>query len=135
MNANRRSTAVVLLEVLLALTLFIIAAAVVGSAQRSAIRAAEDMRLQTQAMNLAQSVLADLATGRIELADTPPTPYEEEDETWTYEIVTGAITDADNLKRVTVIVKSSDPARPGACRLTQWMLDPGAQAEQGEFAP
>lgn len=118
----------VLLEVLLALTLFAIAAAVVGSAQRRALRAVEDMHVESQAANLAQTVLADLATGQIELDDTLPTPYDEEDETWTYEIATEDLTDAEDLKRVTVIVRHTDPAHPVTCRLTQWMLYAGAEA-------
>ena len=123
----------VLLEVLLSLTLFVIAAAVVGSVQYSALRAVDNMRVEMRAANLAQTVLADLVAGRIELADTPATPYEAEDETLTYEIVTQALDDAENLKRVTVIARNEDPSRACICRLTQWMLDPGAEA--GESAP
>ena len=125
--------AVVLLEVLLALTLFVVAAVVVGSVQHGALRAVDNMRLEMQAANLAQTVLADLAAGRIELADTPPTPYEEGDETWTYEIITQALDDAENLKRVTVVARNEDPSSACACRLTQWMLAPDDEA--GEYAP
>jgi type II secretory pathway pseudopilin PulG len=135
MKANQQPTAAVLLEVLLALTLFVMAAAVVGSAQHRALRAAHDMRVETQAANLVQTVLADLATGGIELANTPATAYDEEDETWTYEILVEPVSDAENLKRVTVIVKSSHPFRPAVCQLTQWMFDPGPEAEQGGLAP
>ena len=125
----------VLLEVLLALTLFAIAAAVVGSALRGAMRAAADMYVETQAANLAQTVLADLATGRIELTDTPATAYDAEDETWTYEIATEALDETETLQRVIVTVRHNDPAHAVTCRLTQWMLDLRAEAEQGETGP
>ena len=125
MRARATSRGVMLLEVLLALTLFVISAAVVGSALRTAMGAIGDMHRQTQAANLAQSVLADLATGRIEVAQTPPTPYGEEDEDpdelWTYEILTEDLTDAEDLVRVTVIVQYADPVYPCSCRLTQWL--------------
>jgi len=122
-----------LLEIVLSVALFVFAAAVVGSAMHSAQTATRRMRLEAQAANVAQTVLADLASGRMELAETPETVYgeNEEDEPvdpaelgWTYQIVPEALPDAANLLRVTVIVRSSDPGVEATCRLTQWMPAP-----------
>jgi type II secretory pathway pseudopilin PulG len=126
-----------LLEVLVAMALFVSAAAVVGSAMLNAAHAVEDLRLETEATNLAQSVLTDLAAGRLELADTEPTTYDldtttaeddsDKDFPWTYQIVTEDLPDATNLLRVTVIVRSADPSVRQSCTLTQWMAPPAPQ--------
>ncbi|MHC4716472.1 MAG: competence system putative prepilin ComGE [Planctomycetota bacterium] len=132
-----------LLEILLALALFVFAAAVVGSAMHTAQTATREMRRQAEAANLAQTVLADLASGRMELADATETVYgldeaggevDPDDARWTYEIVTEDLTDASNLLRVTVIVRSADSTVGTTCRLTQWMLvPPGAEPADGEL--
>ena len=121
-SPGRQSTGVVLLEVILAVALFASAAAVVGMALKSALDAANRMRLETQALNLAQSVLGDIAVGRIEMVDTPETPYDEDDPRWTYEIITESLTDASNLKRVTVVVRCTDRPWLKPAELTQLML-------------
>ena len=122
-----------LLEILLAMSLFVFSAAVVGSAMHTAQKSARDMRIAAEAANLAETVLADLASGRMDLADTPETVYganEEDDRAgpgearWTYEIVTEELLDASNLLRVTVTVRPVDPSIRTTCRLTQWMLVP-----------
>ena len=126
----------VLLEVIFAVALFASASAVVGMALKSALETARRMRLQTQALNLAQSVLSDLAVGRIEMVDTPETAYDEDDPRWTYEILTEPLTDASNLKRVTVIVRCADAPELRPAELTQLMLSAdqvGLPTE--EFAP
>lgn len=132
----------VLLEVVIALTIFVIAAAVLGSAMRGAIDAVTDIRLSGKAADLAQSVMAELSVGALELVETPPTAFGDADqdepveEGWTYEIFAGDIPDMPGLKQVTVTVRYDDPRRPQACRLTQWMLDPAfdvAAFEPGEL--
>ena len=130
-----------LLEIVLSVALFVFAAAVVGSAMHSAQTATRRMRLAAQAANLAQTVLADLASGRMELAETPETLYgaHEEDEQvdpdelgWTYEIDTEELSDATNLLKVTVIVRSTDPGVETSSRLTQWMPAPAEEAPADE---
>ena len=131
-----------LLEVLIALTLFVIAAAVVGAALRSTMNATADIGRAAKAANLARSVLAELSAGGLELVDTAPTPFAEDaedepiEEGWTYEIATEDITGTPGLKQVTIIVRHDDPVRPQACRLTQWMVDPNVDLAQfGEVLP
>jgi len=130
----RRGAGVILLEVLISLTLFVIAAAVVGSAMWSALHATTEMRTESRAVNLAQWILAELEMGTLPMADTPPTEFTPGDEdepaepaegadAWTYEIVTADLTDTPALKQVTVIVRNADPFAPYEFRLTQWMMD------------
>ena len=135
---GRTAQGAILLEVLIALTIFVIAAAVVGSAMRSSMDTVMDIRLAGKATDLAQSVLAELSIGALELVETSPRPFAEDEESepvepgWTYEIAAEDIPDAPGLKRVTVTVAYDDPRRPHVCRLTQWMLDPNFGAEPAE---
>jgi len=122
----------VLLEVLMALTLFVISAAVIGSAMRSSMQATADMRLTARAADIAQSVLAELLAGSAELVDTPPTAFEDAPEGWTYEIVTEEITDTPGLKKVTIIVTEADSPDSHTHRLTQWIFDRAGIAERKE---
>ncbi len=132
-----------LLEVLIALSIFVFAAAVVGTGLRTTLDAAMDIREAGKAANLAQSVLAELSAGGLELTDAEATAFaagEEEDqppqqeEGWTYEIAVEDIPGTPGLKRVTVIVRNDNGPRPRTCRLTQWMLDPNAGTAQAEEA-
>ena len=139
-SRNRQSGGIVLLEVLAALTLFVIAAAVIRSAMQTSIHATVDMKRSGQAANIAQSVMAELEAGSAELVDTPSTAFEEEEEQttegWTYEIATEEITDTPGLKKVTVIVTDADTIHPHTCRLTQWIFDRSCLTGQdGETGP
>jgi len=138
----RRAPGVVLLEVLLAMTLFVLAASVIASALRSTTTAAMRIRSKTQANNLAQTILAELATGQVELADTPPTDFSEETEEgdivnpaegWAYEITTEELIDLPALTRVTIIVRHED-ASQATGRITQWMLTPADEEEMAAGA-
>jgi type II secretion system protein I len=138
---KRRRSGAALLEVLLALTIFAMSAAVVGSAMRSSLRAVTDLRQAAKAADLAESVLAELSIGALELVETPPTAFEQDEqdrpseEGWTYEIAAEDVSDVPGLKKVTVIVTDNAPYRPITRQLTQWMLDPNAAAETGEPQP
>ncbi len=129
---RRGSAGVVLLEVLLAVTIFTIAAAVVGSSLRSALQTATDLRDDVQAVNLAATVLARLNTGELELTAVPATPFDEDDPRWTYEIAVEPITAEEPLQRVTVTVRQQEAPRPQVCQLTQWMLVRGDEQGDGE---
>jgi len=136
-----RSAGLVLLEVLISLSIFVFAAAVVGAGLRSTLDAAMDIREAGKAANLAQSVLAELSAGGLELTNAEPTAFaagEEEADSpekgWTYEIAVEDIPGTPGLKRVTIIVRNDNGLRPRTCRLTQWMLDPNAGVGQAEEA-
>lgn len=134
---------VVLLEILVALTLFVLAAAVIGSALRSCLAATARIRRQGQAMDLAQTVLAELVTGQVEMIGTSPSQFVKETEEgeevvaegWTYEIEIDELTDMPDLKSVTVIVRDDQTHQPTVCRLTQWIYVPPEGEEGEEFAP
>ncbi len=133
-RVGRRRPGVALLEVLIALALFVVAAAVIGSALRSAMAAATDMRRENQAADLAQTVLAELNAGILKLEAVPATAFDEDDPEWTYEVAVEEIEDDPALKRVTVIVRNADALAAGPHRLTQWMLETGERTEE-ELAP
>jgi len=131
---KRKAKGAALLEVVLALTLFVMSAAVVGSCLRGALGTANDLRAQGEALNLAETVLTELNAGVLALDAVPATPFDEDDPSRTYEIAVEPIADDPSLKRVTVTVRLTDALRPTSCRLTQWMLDAGP-ATAGEFVP
>ena len=110
------------------MTLFVVAAAVIGSAAHSSMQETADMQRSARAVNIARSILAEMEIGQVEIVDTSETPCEgDEDEGWTYTITTEDIADdAPGLKKVTVAVTDSDSFRPHTYSLTQWILDPAA---------
>jgi len=137
-RVDPRRKGVILLEVLLSVTLFVLGAAAVGAALHNAHSATMGIRARTRAVNLAQSVLAELASAA-EIVDVVPSEFVEETEDgetvviaegWTYEIQTEELTDLVGLLSVTVIVRNDDAYRPTVYRVTQWMLDPAADAEE-----
>ena len=131
----RSGRGIVLLEVILAVALFVAAAAVVTSSLQGALSAADGLRRQAKAVNLAETVLSRLSTGELKLDAVAATAFDEAEPEWTYEIAVDPIQEDDALKRVTVTVRHADPRRPSACRLTQWMLDlSGTEAEGAEGA-
>ena len=125
----------VLLEVLLSIALFAMGAAVVGTAMRTSLRAAGGLRVRAEAMNLAETVFARLATGEVELAAFDETAFDEEDPTWTYAIALDPVDDENPaLLSVTVTVSNGPAANyPQTFSLTQWIFDPGAGEEETEY--
>lgn len=92
-RAGSRSTArhrgAVLLEVLLAVALFVTAAAIVTVGLNSSLRSLERQRLQTRAVHLAASVLAEIQLGiRSSALGGAPQPLEPPFADWTWEIAT-----------------------------------------------
>lgn len=142
-RSPRSPRGVMLLEIVLALGLFVLAAAVIGSAITSCMAATARIRRQSQAMDLAQTVLAELATGQVEMVNTSPTQFIQETEEgerviaegWTYEIELEELTEMPDLKSVSVIVRDDRTGQPTVCRLTQWMFAPPEELEGQEFAP
>ena len=88
-------------------------------------------------------MLAQVATGAIEAADTPatelglPMGIDEEDEQaveaeagWTYEIVTEEITDTAGLLSVTVTIRHEETGERPLAELTQWLPAPAEESEE-----
>ena len=101
--------AAVLLEVLLALILFVAAAAVVTTAFNSSLASLERQKMGSQALNLAASVLAEVQLGIRPAGSDSPRPLEAPSQEWTYETVlsptetlAGGVT---GLTRIEVVIR------------------------------
>jgi len=77
----------VLLEVVLALLLFVGAAAVITGGMNASLTSVERMRLATHAANLAVSLISELQLGIRGIEMTGPEPFEAPYEDWTWELV------------------------------------------------
>ena len=102
----------VLLEVILALALFVLAATIVTSGMSTSADNLVRQRLNTHAANLAATVLAELQLGLRSTAAAGEQPFDEPFEKWTAELaVTPTETEtgeASGLLRVEVIVRHSE---------------------------
>ena len=96
-----------LLEVVLALVLFVAAAAVVSSALQSTIDSEERLRLGVHADNLAASVVAELESGIRSAAVPGPAPFQAPFTNWTWQIVAPSA-DAQGSPHE-IIVRHADP--------------------------
>lgn len=81
-----RQAGSVLLEVVLALALFIGAATVISAGISSSVEAVHRVRLQTHAANLAISLLAELQMGARPLSAAGPDSFEEPFKEWLYRV-------------------------------------------------
>jgi type II secretory pathway pseudopilin PulG len=104
----------VLLEVVLALVLFVAAAAVLTSALSSSLDGVERLRLETHAADLAVSVVSELQLGIKTLTGDSAQPFVPPLEGWTWEAQT--IPDrngsdvTNQFTRVEVIIRHDQPA-------------------------
>jgi len=116
----------VLLEVLLALGLFVFAAAVVSSGLNAAVERTLRLRAQTHALDLAVSVLSEVQLGIRSAETAGPEPFEAPFEQWTWEIEAAphsfGTEDTAGLQQVTVIVRGGTPAT--VQRLTEILVVP-----------
>lgn len=131
----------VLLEVVLALVLFVLAAAIIGGGLSASINSVERMRLNTQAADLAATVAAELELGIRTLDETGPAQFDPPFDGWTWEIIptttttpsstTTDETTAPTFVVVEIVVRHEDP--PIVHRLTRSIhLDNTATQDAGE---
>ena len=126
----------VLLEVILALALFVIAAAIVTSGMNASADSLERQRLNTHAGNLAATALAEIQLGIRSTAEAGEQPFLAPFEKWTSELIvspteteTGA---ASGLLRVEVIIRHQESQL--VRRLTQVVrVDPNRSALPAAF--
>ncbi len=134
LSFRSRERGAVLLEVVLALILFVAAAAVITGGMHASLDSVDRMRLNTHAADLAISVISELQLGIRGLDLTGPEPFEPPYENWTWEIVITsdevpvvgsglAIEEESPLTQVEVIIRHQDP--PLTYRLSQ-LIRPGA---------
>ena len=109
-SSLRRGTA--LLEVILALALFVTAAAIVTSGMNTSADNLDRQRLNTHAVNLAATVLAEIQLGIRSTAEAGEQPFVAPFDHWTAELnVTPTETEsgqASGLLRVEVIIRHKE---------------------------
>ena len=115
----------VLLEVVLALVLFVAAAAVISGGLHASIESVERLKLSAHAADLAVSVLSELQMGARSTDMLGPEPFEEPFADWTWEIQLLPVDESEDtdmstttsLTKVEVIIRHETP--PVTYRLTQ----------------
>lgn len=123
----RRRNGAVLLEVVLALILFVAAATIVTSGLSSSVDSLDRLRFQAHAANLAVSVLSELQLGVRPLDSAGPEPFEAPFEAWTWEVLVTGLDDSEKapLRQVEIVVRQPEqqithrlqallPVRPAA---------------------
>lgn len=111
------------MEVLLALALFVAAAAVATTALNSSLESVERQKLGLHALNLASSTLAEIQLGQRPLASQSPRPCDAPFEDWSWELAVSPLeaesseTATASQVRAEVIIRHS--LRPIVQRLTQ----------------
>jgi len=124
----RPAQGAVLLEVVLALVLFVAAAAVVSSALRSAIDSEERLRLGVHADNLAASVVAEMEVGLRSPGVLGPAPFEAHFTNWTWQIIPpGGDTPGSPHE---IVIRHADPEL--VRRLAQVILTPSSAISTSE---
>lgn len=121
----------VLLEVVLALTLFVAAAAIVGSALQAAIDSEERLRLAVHADNLAATVVAELEAGLRSPAVLGPAPFGPPFTNWTWQIIPPSGEGAGSPHEI--VVRHADPEL--VRRLAQVLLVPRTSMPGPEETP
>lgn len=116
-------TASVLLEVVLALALFVFAATVIAGGLSASVQETERLRLNVHASNLAVSVLSELQIGIRPVEAAGPEPFPPPFEMWTWQIQTTPLGDtfgaAASFQNVEVIIRHE--SRPIVRRLSQYL--------------
>ena len=109
-NTGRESSGAILFEVVLALALFVFAAAVISGGFSTALMSVDRMRAELDASNLAISTLAEIELSLKPMVTSPPAKFEPPLERWTWEVeVTEPSEDLDmggGLTLVEVIVRN-----------------------------
>lgn len=129
----------VLLEVILALALFVFAAAVIGNGLHAALERADRLRRECHAANLAASVMAEVQLGIRPLQNSGREPFPEPFADWTAQVESTPYTfgwqDVAGLSLVTVVVRheeSGTTSRLGALVPAEPIREPVAPPEAAE---
>ena len=112
LNSGRSFSGAILFEVVLALALFVFAAAVISGGFSTALKSVERMRAELDASNLAISTLAEIELNLKPMTTSPPAEFEPPMERWTWQVeVTEPSEDLDmsgGLTLVEVIVRNEE---------------------------
>jgi len=132
---NARNGAV-LLEVLLAVALFVAAAAIATASLNSSLRALDRQRLQTHATLVAASVLAEVQLGIRPTTAATAQPLDPPFQDWTWELATDSsptdFSESSPLERIEVVVRHRTESI--VHRLAQ-RLPPRISGPTGQFDP
>ena len=85
-NTGREPSGAILFEVVLALALFVFAAAVISGGFSTALMSVDRMRAELDASNLAISTLAEIELSLKPMVTSPPAKFEPPLERWTWEV-------------------------------------------------
>ena len=111
-KTGRESSGAILFEVVLALALFVFAAAVISGGFSTALMSVDRMRAELDASNLAISTLTEIELNLKPMVTSPPAQFEPPLEKWTWEVeVTEPGEDLDmggGLTLVEVIVRNEE---------------------------
>jgi|SRR5436190_19731918 type II secretion system protein I len=138
-SQKRISEGSVLLEVVLALVIFVAAATIITSGMNASVQAVQKLRLNTHAMNLAISVMSELQMRARPMASAGPEPFEPPFEKWSWKIdvtdLESGPLETDAMKRVEVIVRNNEERI--VQRLSQLFraADVAEQSQQPQVAP
>lgn len=146
LTISHKDRGAILLEVVLALLLFVAAVAVVSSAMNSSMASIERQRFGVHAANLAATVHAELDLGLRTSESLGPEPFEKPFDGWTWQLVPAPVEDknsgeAGGLTAVEVVIRNTNS--PAVYRLAQTHKivktvvtnAPKANAVSGEAAP
>ena len=124
--------ALVLLEVVLALSMTVTAAGVVVGSLSTSMRAVRRLRLETQAADLAVTVASLVRLGLIDTDDPGPQQFEAPLADWTWQIVTSPVSsnlEEIRLRAYEIIVTHTGQGH--SYRLVVWLTDQSALAAGG----
>jgi len=114
-NMKHTSSGSILFEVVLALALFVFAAAVISGGFSASLKSVDRMRAELDASNLAISTLAEIELGLKPMATSPPTEFEPPLEQWSWQVeLTEPSEDLDmggGLTLVEVIIRNEEQER------------------------
>jgi type II secretion system protein I len=131
-NARRRG--LTLLEVLLSLTILVLALAAIGRLVDIGTDHGNQARAYNRGARLAQSKMAEVEAGILPVSSNAEGQFEGDDATWSYSVSSEAA-GPPNLYTVSVKVTSDVKGQPVQVVLTQLLFDPAmtgsaAQAER-----
>ncbi len=116
--------ALTLLEVVIALAIFLLAMTVFSQMLLRNGEITRDIQRQNLATRLCQSKLAEVVAGVVPLTSQDAVAFDEEpDYSWSLEANAGSVTGIWNVT-VTVTRTDSDTDNPIQCSLTEMLLDP-----------
>jgi type II secretory pathway pseudopilin PulG len=122
-TTTRRRSGLSLMEVLIALAIFLFSMVIIGRLIIMGGERALEVKLESYATRLCQSKLAEVSAGAIPLSGQGETPFDD-DPNWVWSLEAEEA-DAPGLWRINIRVMRQQPAQPKIeCAIRQLVLDP-----------